>query len=108
MKGECSMQCVRASPAYACRAAVGRVVARLFRPAPVVFHMLEPMDARPKEKRQVVRQKRKAQVGESYLLGCAGLQYLVRGCEAVCYSDMLLCTAEAAQVVDDYLLRGIA
>ncbi|GAB4820960.1 hypothetical protein N2152v2_008006 [Parachlorella kessleri] len=46
-------------------AAVGRVVARLFKPAPVVFHMLGPMDARPKEKRQVVRQKRKAQVGEA-------------------------------------------
>lgn len=36
----------------------------MFRPAPVVYHMLGPMDATPKERRQVVRQKRKAQVGE--------------------------------------------
>ena len=49
---------------------MGRTVASLFRPAPVIYHMLGPMDARPREKRQIVRQKRKAPVGE--LLGWAG------------------------------------
>lgn len=43
---------------------MGRTVAAFFKPAPVVYHMLGPMDARPKERRQVVRQKRKAVVGE--------------------------------------------
>ena len=49
-------------PALAgCRGALGKAVAHVFRPAPVIFHMLGPMDAQPKQRKVAQRQqKRKA------------------------------------------------
>ena len=58
----------------ACRAALGQLplVAVLFRSVPVVHHLLGPMDAQPRVRRQVQRQaKRKQPVGERALkLAC--------------------------------------
>lgn len=54
----------------ACRAALGQLplVAVLFRSVPVVHHLLGPMDAQPRVRRQVQRQaKRKQPVGERAL-----------------------------------------
>lgn len=56
------------------RAALGRLhsVAVLFHSVPVVHHMLGPMDAQPRQRRQIVRQaKRKLPTG--------GLPLLVAG-----------------------------
>ena len=57
----------------ACRAALGQLplVAVLFRSVPVVHHLLGPMDAQPRVRRQVQRQaKRKEPVGELALKLC--------------------------------------
>lgn len=46
--------------AFACRAELGQLpsVASLFRTVPVVHHMLGPLDAQPRQKRQIVRNAR--------------------------------------------------
>ena len=65
-----SLDRTRASLTRAPREALGAAVASAFRRAPVVFHMLGPMDARPKARKAAAqKQKKKAPA----TLGVAGL-----------------------------------
>jgi hypothetical protein len=62
----CPIALTRPCTLPARRAALGQLhsVAVLFRTVPVVHHMLGPMDAQPRQRRQIVRQaKRKLPTG---------------------------------------------